>query len=178
LEPQKTSGRFNYKKYGVEKEMTQFRSKKDGSHYPISGGEATYPKTKNLNVKVQGEILEPYIHELLKNGFKVYAVKDKAPISWIYIEKNGQLGYVQNDYFGGLKFSTVHKPTQELGTGFSLNDEGTNNPTMKNAEESVSTHKPRWWTGSGAGIQKYKSFEDYQKSPTGSILHYVEVKEI
>lgn len=33
--------------------MTQFRSKKDGSHYPIAGGSPSYPKEKTLNKDIK-----------------------------------------------------------------------------------------------------------------------------
>lgn len=35
--------------------MTQFRSKKDGSHYPIAGGKESYPKNNYVKKQIDGK---------------------------------------------------------------------------------------------------------------------------
>lgn len=164
--------------------MTDFRSRSDGSHYPVSGGKAVYPKGfKELNVKTNSALFDSYIHELLQNGFRVYCSIDNygggnRPISYAMIEKDGKLGYIQSDGWEGIRFSTVHKPNIKTGTGYSMNDTGTLNPTIQMAEEAINTVKPNWSRDRLENIQKYKSFEDYRNSSYGKILTYVEVKEI
>ena len=63
-----------------------------------------------LNVETKGGLLRIYITELLNNGFRVYCNKDKEPITYIFIERNSKIGYIQNNNFYGLDFSTIHKP--------------------------------------------------------------------
>jgi hypothetical protein len=68
-------------------------------------------------------VLKEYAVLLLKNGFKVYVHEPKELIKWLYFEKNNNIGYVQKNYFGGLDFSSVHKPNTETGTGFQIHTE-------------------------------------------------------
>lgn len=114
------------------------------------------------------ELLKGFVAELKQNGFKVYVVDDNKPITFINFEKGFNVGYVQDDYFGGLNFSSVHKPSQGNGTGFQIHKEIIK-PTIQHALDCFD--KPYWAKGN---ILKWKSFDEYRKSPIGSILKYIE----
>mgnify|MGYP001608146747 FL=1 len=120
------------------------------------------------------ELLKRFVDVLKQNGFKVYAtINDRITdkITYVHFEINNNIGYVQDNYFGGLDFSSVHKPNQENGTGFQIHKEITE-PTIKHATDCFIL-KPHW--ARNGEVKKYKSFEEYKTSPIGSILKYFEV---
>ena len=127
-------------------------------------------------MKIENPILKNYIKELLQNNFRVYRNAGEEKVKWIYVEKNNNIGYVQeDDFMGCLHFSTVHKPSREAGTGFRTNDEPVCKPTVKDAEKTFIL-KPHWAYQDISLIKKYKSFDDYTKTGYGSILKYKEIK--
>ena len=117
------------------------------------------------------ELLKGFVTLLKENEFKVY-ISQEDKISYVHFELNNNIGYVQDNYFGGLDFSSVHKPSQKNGTGFQIHKEIIE-PTIKHATDCFIL-KPYWASRAGE-VQKYKSFEDYKTSPSNSILKYMEV---
>ena len=116
-------------------------------------------------------ILHEFVKELKQNGFKVFTSAEDKNYSYCHFIKDDKIGYVQTDYFGGLSFSTVHKPCKGFGTGFGLND--LNNrvwqPTIKDAEKCFIT-APNWATGNIGDIKKYKNWDEYINTPINKIL--------
>jgi len=116
-------------------------------------------------------ILHEFVKELKQNGFKVFTSAEDKNYSYCHFIKDDKIGYVQTDYFGGLSFSTVHKPCKNFGTGFGLND--LNNrvwqPTIKDAENCFIT-APNWATGNIGDIKKYKNWDEYVNTPINKIL--------
>jgi len=108
------------------------------------------------------EIFKNYIKELKNNGFAVYTSDTKEQPSYINFTKDNKIGYCQYDRFGGVTFSTVHKPCKECGTGFRVTEnDGTYEPTIKDAESSL-IFAPNWATPKDKqAIVKYKSWEEY-----------------
>jgi len=71
-----------------------------------------------------------YINQLKTNGLRVY--KNVKRDTYIFFENEmGQLGYCQFDQYQGFKFSTVHKPNKNSGTGYGLAN--TFEPTLQHA---------------------------------------------
>ena len=127
-------------------------------------------------IKYKSDVLKDFIPKLKASGFKVYRYADKEnrPISWVIIEKNNKLGSIQvKDLFNGITFSTKHKPCREAGTGYSLGEEGTINPTIDQAEETFILY-PNWAKAKDRQhIKKYESFDEYQKDE--HVLKYIEI---
>lgn len=121
--------------------------------------------------------LQDFAAKLLNNGFRllIYIPNDKRPVTWLHYELNGNLGYCQVDRWEyKLRFSTVHKPCREAGTGYGLNDEfeGIENPTIDDAKKAFIL-KPIWankWHPSNFIPSKYKDLEEYMSHET--VLKY------
>ncbi len=120
--------------------------------------------------------LKEYVKLLLNNGFRVfvYDSKENEKISYIIIEKNNKIGYIQLNDFGGFQFSTKHKPNKTTGTGYALNYNESLNPTIENAEKTFINY-PDWAKKKDiSSIEKYKSIDEYLNSEM--VLKYIEVK--
>jgi hypothetical protein len=115
------------------------------------------------------ETIEEFAQELLRNGFRVMKPTEGSK-TYFFFEKHGKLGYVQAARFGGFRFSTVHKPCRHAGTGYSLGEEGTSNPTIEDAESCLVDH-PSWVSNRDRlEVVKYKSLDEYQEKET--VLSY------
>jgi hypothetical protein len=117
--------------------------------------------------------MKTFINKLIKNDFKVYVTNTENP-TYCYFIKNDKIGYCQDSYFGGIDFSSVHKPNKDCGTGFRIY-EGVNNPSCNHALDCF-IFAPSWYDGNKKEIRKYKNWEDYLKEPTSKILNYIEYK--
>ena len=130
-------------------------------------------------MKFKNDLIKEYAKTLIKNGFKVYysisSFSDNT-ISYLLFEKDNNLGYTQVDYFGGLTFSTIHKPSKDIGTGYLLQSEGISNPTIQNALDTF-INKPHWAKTTDNPI-KYNGFEGYLKEPIHTILKYKQIKRV
>ena len=105
------------------------------------------------------ELLKDYVKTLKKAGFKVYHCVTNNPITWVYFELNNNIGSVSVSYFGGLDFSTAHKPNKITGTGFLLNENGIITPTIKDAVDCF-VIAPVWARRNEIKtVVKYSSFE-------------------
>ena len=120
--------------------------------------------TTKMKTIFKDHLLNSFANELLNNGFRLLVPVE--PSTYCHYEKGGNLGYCQRDYFGGLTFSTVHKPSKENGTGFRVSD-ATYEPTIKDAE---SAFRVAPFLANSKGILKYTSFDDYLKYPTNQII--------
>jgi hypothetical protein len=119
-------------------------------------------------MKTTSELLENFLTTLKENGFNVYVPEN--PSTYAHFVKDNNIGYVQVGYFGGLEFSTVHKPCNRYGTGFGLNhDNGIIDPTIEDAEKAFAC-SPDW---GNPNVEKYKSWDEYISSPVNQIIKYV-----
>lgn len=103
-------------------------------------------------------ILIPYLLTLLEDGFEVVVwEKEQQSPTWAVFAKNGKLGYVQKDYFGGLSFSSIHKPNTLTGTGYGIF-------TMVDGELSHAyttlNGRPSWALGD-SNAQRYSGLSEY-----------------
>lgn len=108
-------------------------------------------------------------------GYKVYTYENTSNhITQIFIENtNGQIGTAQAHY-GGIKFSTIHRPERGSGngSGFGSLVRGEEFNSPENIDICF-IHSPYWTNGRQANVTKYKSFADYLKYNT--ILNYYEI---
>lgn len=103
---------------------------------------------------------------LLANGYSliVSELSDNKLPSWFHFSKDNKIGYVQYEKYRGARFSTVHKPCRECGTGFSLQEylEYTE-LTLENAE-SAFMFAPVWAKQAEVNkVVKYSGPEEYVK---------------
>ena len=111
-----------------------------------------------MNVATKKENLIRFIELLKKNGFEVY-VPEKFTTYCHFVKDN--IGYVECSDFG-FNFSTVHKPCQECGTGFSVYRE-TWIPTIEKANDCF--YIPNWVHNHHASIiKKYKNWKEYEET--------------
>lgn len=110
-----------------------------------------------------------FANQLLKNGFKIM-IPTEGGKSYFFFEKDGKLGYTQQERFNGFRFSTVHKPCRHAGTGYSLGEKENYEPSVEDAESCLVDY-PSWvLSRDRLPLAKYKSLEEYQKKET--VLKY------
>lgn len=125
------------------------------------------------------QLLADMANILKDNGFSVYWSKwssSNAKPAYFYFTDGANIGYCQEAYFGGLSFSTVHKPCRECGTGFGLNESGTGiyEPTLKDAERAFIV-APNWAKSNDVrAVRKYKSWEEYTNAPINKMCQYIQ----
>jgi len=97
-------------------------------------------------------------------GYKVYWSlwrHDTSKPSYFHFTDGIRIGYCQQGYFGGIMFSTCHKPSTEAGTGFGLQDDpGVYEPTIKDAEKAF-MDCPQWFRHKKFTPIKYANWEEY-----------------
>jgi len=120
---------------------------------------------------MKNELLHNFVQTLKENGFKVYTSSREEDYTYCHFVEGDNIGYVQTSYFGGLQFSTVHKPCKEFGTGFGLNEDGIYNPTIVIAREAF-VRIPIYWQykSNTEAVKKYKNWEEYINTPINRIL--------
>lgn len=103
------------------------------------------------------------IHELIntakQNGFSVFAPENIT--SYFYVYKDNKIGYCQIDRLEGIKYSTVHKPCTQCGTGFAVN----------NLEETI-IFAPYWAGNLVNNVIKYKSKDEFIKNNWQKLIDY------
>lgn len=101
---------------------------------------------------------------LLDNGFRIiksYFKEDEKQSYFVY-SKNDKIAYLQAEY-SGIKYSTLHKPCFNFGSGFGLCDEHIINTTIEDLERGFIKY-PNWAKGDVTKIEKYKNLDDYLSS--------------
>lgn len=121
--------------------------------------------------------LQKLIDLLSRHGFKIYAPierRETAKTTYLFFVKDNKIGYVQDNRYGGLSFSTRHKLNSRTGTGFQVGD-GLTKGLLAAAEECFAI-APQW-AGSKdrQSVVKYDSWEDYISDPVNNIIKYREV---
>lgn len=94
--------------------------------------------------------LMDFAKELIANGFRVFYTPSAS--TYLFAVIDGNIGYVQEAEGGGYKYSTVHKPNSETGTGFRFTEGELDIDTMR---KCCKAHAPNWWRGSMASVKKW-----------------------
>lgn len=106
---------------------------------------------------------ERAIKQIKDLGFKVYIPNDpERKYGWI-VEGNN-IGHFYEGDFGGIFFTTVHKPCTSAGTGYSVSGDAWHGLTIDEitAEEvrkSFAVYPS--WVKELVPIKKYKNWEEY-----------------
>ena len=124
--------------------------------------------------------MDEFIKELKDADFSVYTSDAKKVPTYIFFVRDNKIGYCQIDYFGWWRFSTVHKPCRDAGTGFCVYEE-LPEPSIQSASDCLII-APEWAINHkkyGAGVsntaltvKKYKSWDEYINTPINQILKY------
>lgn len=102
------------------------------------------------------------IDMLKAKGYRVFA--PEQPTTYVYFtEQDGKrIGYAQINRFEGLKYSTVHKPHTQVGTGYAAKDD----------KEALSL-APDWALQRDIPfIKKYDDIEDFRKQHWQKLVEY------
>lgn len=99
-------------------------------------------------------------------GYRVFICVDSSYNYAYIVNEKDEIGYMQlGDFFGGVTFSTSHKPCKECGTGFGLNDSLNSvlEITKKKVEECFMV-APDWATRSQlSAVRKWTFTERMEK---------------
>lgn len=122
------------------------------------------------------ELLQSVADMIKAAGMKVYISNwsnSSANPTYFHFTDGDKIGYCQESpYFGGIQFSTVHKPCRECGTGFGLSDDKAGldakfNPSIENAKRAF-IHAPNWATRTDyEAVKKYANWDEFTKRNTG-----------
>lgn len=124
-------------------------------------------KTRKTKYSIKPETIE----KIKSLGFQVY-MKDLND-SWLYYGKEdglGGLGYLQSSQWSRgadfFRISTVHKPSKQVGTGFSIMDDGDEKHVENMTEEDLKSglvFAPSWVSYRDlSSVKKYASFEEFR----------------
>lgn len=123
------------------------------------------------------ETLDKLAQELKANGLRIFYSEDKYWRTYFYFTDGTNIGYVQDGYFGhGVRFTTVHKPCKECGTGFGLQNwnEAIDEPTIKDANKAFIT-APSWAKKAYIkAVKKYNDIDDFLKA-NSQFTPYIEL---
>jgi len=133
-------------------------------------------KTLKLkDVTFKNDELKNAIELMLNNNFKIFAYFDKRlnKITFAMFTENNNIGYIQTGDFGhGVKYSTVHKPNHNVGTGFGLCEDAEDNPTIEDLRKAFMV-APNWARRHEVeSVEKYKNIDEYFSKPINQILEY------
>ena len=128
----------------------------------------TTTTTENVS-PFKNDAIRAFADMLKENGFDIYIYDNKTGNRDFKFTKDGKIGYcsVDTDYRDDnrLRFSTVHKPNRQTGTGYGLQmpHEGIVNPTIKDAEQAF-IFAPHWATSTDLkSIVKYANMDEFLK---------------
>lgn len=133
----------------------------------------TTTATPTIEITFADQHLQEVADMLKKEGLKVYISNwnhTSAKPTYFHFTDGVNIGYCQTERFGGVRFSTVHKPCKEAGTGFGIQGyfETIANPTIEDAKQAFSTipkgYPLRTYEGK---IKKYANWEEYANKNTG-----------
>lgn len=133
-------------------------------------------KTLKLkDVVFKNDELKKAIELMLDNNFKIFAYLDKRlnKITWAMFTEGNNIGYIQTGDFGhGVKYSTVHKPNNNIGTGFGLCEDAEDNPAIEDLRRAFII-APNWAKRQDVKrVEKFKNIEEYFSKPINQILEY------
>lgn len=125
-------------------------------------------------IKFASEAMECAVKFAKDKGFKVYGFQHDQEISQVFIANNEGICTIHTTHFGLLDIATCHKPHQNFGTGFGLNDknEALAYLTTNDINNAIRIIKPYWEQRSG-DIKKWANWEEYVQSD--KILTYFEI---
>lgn len=116
--------------------------------------------------------LQELLNACKASGLRVYVRPTERPRNtYAFITDGKGIAYVQEEYFGPPKISTMHKPCRECGTGFGLDIPA----TVDNVRAAMEMVAPKWATPSDRrAVRKWESWEEYANSNHGNWSDLIE----
>lgn len=111
-----------------------------------------------------------FVEKLKSFGFKVYLNKLSSPYNYAVFTDGKNIGYMEKAHFNqeGVKFSTVHKPSRNYGTGFACREKDSpvvlSELTPEIARQTFATIPPYFTNWVQEPIRKYEDFEDWKRN--------------
>ena len=100
------------------------------------------------------------IDNLKKEGFKVYGPEKLT--SYVWFTDGERIGYGQYNNMEGVKYSTVHKPNTQTGTGFHAQD-----------AQAALGFAPHWASDSDRkSVIKYRDFAEFKTKYWQPLVQY------
>jgi hypothetical protein len=109
---------------------------------------------------MQHPCLYEFADLLVAHGFTVLMSPDPNWQTYFFFSDGKNIGYVEYDRSRGFRFSTVHKPNLQTGTGYSI-DEGM--PTIENAKKAFIV-APAW--ARNDKVNKYRDLQEFMTAQT------------
>lgn len=104
--------------------------------------------------------MQDLIDSIKAQGFQVFGPEKLT--TYVYFTDGVRIGYAQDNNIGGVRYSTVHKPCTQCGTGFAAQD-----------VQSALAHAPHWATsGDRSAVRKYKDFEEFKSKNWQPLVQY------
>ena len=124
-------------------------------------------------IKFSNEDIKEAAKFCLDLGYRIFAAQNENISYFNIVDGLGNIGYIQANYYGGLDYSTVHKPCKRFGTGFGLNNGILGDPLSIDLIHQC-LGLTRCWA-SYYKVEKFKDWNDYLNYPTNNILTYYEI---
>jgi len=123
----------------------------------------------------KSEELKEAVKLMLKTGFDVLVYGKDLRKSYAKFQEGDNLGYIENNRFGGLDLSTVHKGNINCGTGFRITEKPLSSVSLEDLR-STFINAPHWAKKSNVQhVQKYNGFKEYFSIPMNQICEYYRV---
>ncbi len=125
-----------------------------------------------MELVFKNKILQDVADMLKAAGMDIYISNwqtDFGKPSYFHFVEGNNIGYCQYDDLCGIKFSTVHKPTKDIGTGFGCQDiyEVIPEITLKEARRAFII-APHWARSIEVeSVRKFSGWEEYSKQKIG-----------
>ena len=104
--------------------------------------------------------MQDLIDSIKAQGLQVYGPEELS--SYVFFTDGTRIGYAQNARVEGISFSTVHKPSSQVGTGFKVD-------SMQGALD----HSPAWAYGRDrSAVVKYKDFAEFKGKYWQPLVQY------
>lgn len=119
-------------------------------------------------MELETQELKETAEMLKKNGMDIYLTKwnhkSNDTTTYFHFTDGKNIGYCQKEW-GGIAFSTIHKPYRGQGSGASAHDEThIYDATIESAKKAFST--PGWFLQKHGAPTKYNDWKEFtEKNP-------------
>lgn len=126
-------------------------------------------------LKFDNESLYMCAELAINKGYRVHTFNPSGNvISQIFIDNGKTFGSIQSNY-GCVQYSTCHKATKGIGTGFGFYQNECSCADIEKIEKTLSLC-PSWVAPSDRCRVVKQTWEQHQSEPITQILKYAEIK--
>jgi len=104
--------------------------------------------------------MQDIIDSIKAQGLQVFGPEKLT--TYAYFTDGTRIGYVQSARVEGISYSTVHKPSRQVGTGFKVD-----------SVQGALAHSPVWaYGGDRSAVVKYKDFAEFKGKHWQPLVQY------